>query len=79
VVAIHPPLGGCPQDRSDPPTWDTDPDAWAEQVWQAEMLDESEDATRELLRLWLTALRLERISARTGGDPLVAALPRPRS
>ena len=33
------------------PTWDTDPDAWASEIWQEEILDQREEAVRELLRL----------------------------
>ena len=33
------------------PTWETDPDSWAEQVWQSEVLFQREDVVREFLSL----------------------------
>jgi hypothetical protein len=33
------------------PSWETDPDAWAEQIWQSEVLNHREHAVREVLGL----------------------------
>ena len=33
------------------PEWDGDPDSWASQIWQSEVLDQSEDIVRESLRI----------------------------
>jgi hypothetical protein len=33
------------------PTWDADPDGWASEIWQEEILNQREEAVRELLRL----------------------------
>lgn len=33
------------------PTWETDPDSWAEQIWQSEVLFQREDVVREFLSI----------------------------